>query len=369
MYDRVAMQDAPEIGRTTDRLGIVLVAYDSADSVEQLLAVLSEEKRAGDRIVLVDNHPSQTCARLAEGISAVDEVIRSENVGFGAACNKGAARIEDEVDLLLFLNPDSLPERGAITRLRERGQEEWAAWMGLLLLPSGRINCAGNTVHTSGLAWCTGYDEDPADYRSERDVVALSGADMVVRSRVWKRLGGFAKGYFLYYEDIDLSFRLKQMGYEIGVVWDAKVAHDYEFQKSSQKWFYLERNRYVFIARTWPLGLLLTLLPLLLVTEIGLWLASLLQRRLLIRVRAVASFARILPRVLRERRGISKERTLTAYECLQMLEPRIDTPLLPGYSRSRVVTAVFVVYQKGAGFILRAAERLCRRPPSPSRQS
>jgi hypothetical protein len=339
--------------RTADRLGIVLVAYDNGDSIEQLLAVLSEEKRPGDRIVLVDNHPPHACARLAESVGAVDEIIRSENVGFGAGCNRGAARIENEVDLLLFLNPDSLPERGAITLLRKGGREEWAAWMGLLLLPSGRINSAGNTVHTSGLAWCTGYGEDPTDFHSDRDVVALSGADMVVRSRVWRRLGGFAEGYFLYYEDIDLCFRLRQMGYELGVVWDAHIAHDYEFQKGAQKWFLLERNRYVFIARTWPLGLLLALSPLLVASETGLWLASFFQRRLLIRLRAVSSFARVLPRVLGERRSISRERVLTAYECLRMLEPRIDTPLLPRFSRNRVTSAVFAVYQKGAGLILR----------------
>lgn len=363
------MHDAPAAGRATDRLGIVLVAYGSADSVEQLLAVLCEEKKKGDKIVVVDNHPAYDSAGRAERIGAVDVIIRSENVGFGAGCNEGAARIQDEVDLLLFLNPDSLVERGAIPRLREGGRAEWAAWMGLLLLPNGRINSAGNTVHTSGLAWCTDYDEDPAGYRSDRDVVALSGADMIVRSQAWKRLGGFAPGYFLYYEDIDFSFRLKQMGYEIGIAWNAQIGHDYQFQKGRQKWFLLERNRYIFILRTWPVPVLLVLLPLLAATEIGLWLASVLQGRLLIRLRAVGSFVRLLPGVLKERRDVSRARILTAYECLQMLEPRIDTPLLPRFARNRAVSATFATYQRGAGLILRLPGLVRRRGARRARRS
>ncbi len=350
------MQAKLESGRNGERLGIVLVAYGNADSIGRLLAALSEEKRPGDRIVLVDNLPPHDCSRIAEGVAAVDTVIRSENVGFGAGCNKGAAAIEDEVELLLFLNPDSSPEKGAITRLREGGEEDWAAWSGLLLLPDGRINAAGNIVHLSGLSWCAGYGEEPHDYRPPFPVM-LSGADMIVRSRAWKQLGGFAPDYFLYYEDTDLSFRLRSTGYELGIVQEARIGHDYEFDKSRQKWFYLERNRYLFILRTWPLALLLVLLPLGIVTELGLWLASVFQGRLLIRIRAVASFLRALPRLLKERRRISKQRVLSSYELLRMLEPTIDTPLLSRVVRNGLVSAVFVGYYKVAARLLRISAR------------
>ncbi len=353
------MHSEPEADRGADDcLGIVLVVYDNADSIGQLLAALSEEKRPGDRIVLVDNHPAHACADLAEGIDAVDLVVRSQNVGFGAGCNKGAAAIEDEVELLLFLNPDSSPEAGAISRLREGGKAEWAAWSGLLLLPDGRINAAGNTLHVSGLSWCTDYGVAPSDYRSApASAISLSGADMIVRTQAWKRLGGFAPDYFLYYEDTDLSFRLKSMDLVLGIVPDAHIAHDYEFDKSRQKWFFLERNRYVFILRTWPLSLLIVLLPLQVVTELGLWLVSVFQGRLLIRIRAVGSFLRLLPRLLRQRHYISRQRVASGHECLRMLEPRVDTPLLSRLVRGRAISTLFNGYYKAAAFVLRIAAR------------
>jgi GT2 family glycosyltransferase len=351
------MQAAPDAVPSGDRLGIVLVAYDNAGSVERLLAALAGEKRPGDRIVLVDNHPAQACAAIAEKSAAVDLVIRSQNLGFGAGCNRGAAAIEDEVELLLFLNPDSAPEQGAITRLREGGEKKWAAWSGLLLLPDGRVNAAGNTVHLSGLSWCAGYGEDPDGYQPEPSSLSLSGAAMVVRAQAWKRLGGFAPDYFLYYEDTDLSFRLRSLGLELGIVPGARITHDYEFDKSRQKWFFLERNRYVFILRNWPLSLLIVLAPLQVVVELGLWLVSVFQGRLLIRIRALASFLRMLPRILRQRRAISRQRVATARDCLRLLEPRIDTPLLSGLVRGRAISAFFGGYYRAAAFVLRIAAR------------
>lgn len=351
------MQVEPDNALSGDRLGVVLVAYDNADSIGQLLEALSGEKRPGDRIVLVDNHLSHACAALADDVAAVDRVIRSQNVGFGAGCNQGAAAIEDEVELLLFLNPDSAPQEGAINRLREGGKKEWAAWSGLLLLPDGRINSAGNTVHLSGLSWCVGYGEEPSHYHAAPAPVVLSGANMVVRTQAWKRLGGFAPDYFLYYEDTDLSFRLRLLGLELGIVPDARITHDYEFERSRQKWFFLERNRYVFILRTWPLSVLIVLAPLHLVTELGLWLVSVFQGRLLIRIRALASFLRMLPRLLRQRRAVSRQRVASAQECLRMLEPRIDTPLLSRLVRGRAISAVFSGYYKAAAFVLRIAAR------------
>lgn len=351
------MQAEPEAVRVGNRLGIVLVAYDNADSIGQLLALLADEKRPGDRIVLLDNCPPHASAEIAGEVAAVDLVVRSENVGFGAGCNTGAAAIADEVDLLLFLNPDSRPEPGAVSRLREGGKEEWAAWSGLLLLPDGTINSAANTIHISGLSWCAGYGQEPTDYRPATAPVALSGANLVVRTGVWRELGGFAPDYFLYYEDTDLSFRLRSMGYELGLVPEARITHDYEFDKSRQKWFFLERNRYVFILRCWPLSLLLVLLPLHVVLELGFWLVSLFQGRLLTRLRAVSSFLRLLPRLLKQRRLVSRQRSVSAYQCLRLLEPRIDTPLLSKLVRGRPITALFVGYYKAAALVLRIAAR------------
>ncbi len=79
-----------------------------------------------------------------------------------------------------------------------------------------------------------------------------------------------AAEFFLYHEDVDLSLRLRLLGGRLGVESEARVDHSYEFAKGSQKWHWLERNRWATLIRTYPALLLVLLAPALLATELAL---------------------------------------------------------------------------------------------------
>ncbi len=319
-----------------------------------MLDLVEQEKRVGDQVVLVDNHPDLRCSKIAEDHPGVDHVLRPGNIGFGAGCNLGAESLGDDVDVLLFLNPDAFPKPGSIDVLRDASTKGWAAWMGLVLLPDGRVNCAGNVVHVSGLAWCAGYAEPADRYSSEEEISCLSGADLAVDRKVWEEIGGFAAEYFLYYEDIDLFFRLQMKGYKTGIVPKSHIEHDYDFQKNDRKWFYLERNRYLFIIRTWPSSVIVVLAPLLLAVEVALWLISLVQGRFWLKVRSSLAFVKVVPFALRSRRELQASRVIGPLEFLDMLAYRIDTPLIDAFARHRFVDAVLGAYYKYARTLLAA---------------
>jgi GT2 family glycosyltransferase len=336
------------------KLGIILVAYGNGEDIRYLLDIIKKEKRPGDKIVLIDNHPDHATAAIAEKHKVVDITIRSTNVGFAEGCNVAAKEVENEVDLLFFLNPDCKPEAGAITQLREAGRPEWAAWMGLLVLDDGRkVNTAGNVVHISGLSWVTGFGDNPRKYQEIKEVDVASGADLVVRVRAWKLIKGFPTTYFMYYEDTELSFAIRMLKQKVGLVPGAKIRHDYSFYNGPHKWLYLERNRYLFIARAWPLGVIVVLLPLLLSVEIGLWLVSIMQRRFWLKVRSTIMAINALPEALKGRRLIQKRNLLSSYEFLGLLRYKIDTPLLSPALRSGPVNSVFTGYYYIARLILK----------------
>jgi len=311
-----------------------------------MLDLVEQEKRPGDHVVLVDNHPDLRCSKIAEDHPGVDHVLRPGNIGFGAGCNLGAKWLGDEIDVLLFLNPDAFPRPGSINVLREASTRGWGAWMGLVLLPDGRVNCAGNVVHVSGLAWCAGYAEPAGRYSKAEEIPCLSGADLAVDRRVWEDIGGFAPEYFLYYEDIDLCFRLQLKGYKTGILPESHIEHDYDFQKNERKWFYLERNRYLFVIRTWPLSVIVVLAPILLAVEVALWLISLAQGRFLLKVRSSVAFLKVLPFALRSRHELQAGRVISPVEFLDMLAYRIDTPLIDSFARHPFTNAVLGTYYK-----------------------
>jgi GT2 family glycosyltransferase len=336
------------------RLGIVLVTYGEGKKINRLLDIIQKEKKPGDKVSLIDNHPDYLTAKTAEVHPAVDKVIRSpDNSGYAVGNVRAAALIENEVDLLLFLNPDSQPEPGTISKLRE-GPEEWSAWMGLLVLDDGkRVNSAGNIVHISGLSWVDHFGEDVSEHKEPKEVVVVSGADFVVKAKTWKQINRFPPIYYIYYEDTELSLDILMLKQKIGMLPDARVRHGYNFYNSPRKWYLIERNRYIFMIRAWPLGVLILLLPLLILVEIGLWAVSILQRRFWLKVKSTGGAIKLLPKALAGRREVRGRNKLTNLEFFEMLEPRINTPLLPKIMSTKPVNWFLVGYYNVAKLVLR----------------
>ena len=186
---------------------------------------------------------------------------------------------------------------------------------------------------------------DTKDWKTTGVTIAMEGA-----YAPWNltnpdgTIGGFEADYFLYYEDTDISIRLRLLGYGLGLVPTAHIQHDYDFGKGSHKWFYIERNRYVFMLICWPLSVLLVLSPLLIVNELGLWAVSVIQRRFWSKVRASFSLLPMLPWIATKRRTAQKSRKISSADFMKLLEPRVDTPLLG--SMPAFINALFVYYYR-----------------------
>ena len=322
-------------------LGIVVITYGNEDVLKQLLGRLVAEKKKNDYLVIVDNHSNQRCAQMAARSKTVDLVIkRPQNPGFAAAANQAAAAMPKQVDTLLFLNPDVLPATGALGKLRTAG-DHFDAWMGLLTLPDGTINSAGNVYHTTGLSWCDHFGQAAKSVKNQHRVKIVSGACFAIKRQYWQKLGGFYEPYYMYFEDTDLSLLARRAGLTCGLVPTAYFEHDYVYNKSNTKWFYLERNRYVFILRQWPLAAIVIMLPLLLASELAFWVMSIAQGRFWLRVKSCWSFLKIAPTTLRARRQITTTYPISNTEFFEFLHPHIDTPLRRLGAVARLVNWAF----------------------------
>ena len=335
------------------RVGIVIVTYGHEEVIGELLDNLSQQKESGDKIAVIDNHPEHASAAISEKHSAVDYVVRSANGGFAAGSNQGANLLVDDVDLLLFLNPDTRPAPDVIALMRQAIEAGFDAWMPLLTLPENRVNSTQTIIHTSGLSWCGDYKANISDFTANRKISAISGACMMIRSSTWKEIGGLNEGYFLYYEDTDLSTRLVLKGLKLGLIPQAHVEHDYVFDRGETKWLYIERNRPLYILRTWPTSVILVLLPQLIGVSLGLWLVSITQHRFRLKVRSMGLFFQGLGWALRTRSGIQATRRISGYVFLNILTPSLSTPLLGSISESGAINALFVGYYKLAFGVLR----------------
>lgn len=89
---------------------------------------------------------------------------------------------------------------------------------------------SGGFLDSYGYPFCRGrildkLEEDLGQYNDSREVFWATGAALFIRSSVWKESGGFDADFFAHMEEIDLCWRLKRMGYRIGVCPQSVVYH------------------------------------------------------------------------------------------------------------------------------------------------
>lgn len=328
------------------RIGIIIVSYGHEGYVNKIADALGPQKTKGDLIVIVDNHFQHKAAKISEDNKYVDLIIESENMGFAAGIRKGVDAIIDDVEYLFFLNPDTNPAPDLLKHMRNAVKSHsYAAYMPLLMLPDGTINSSGNEVHISGLSWCGGYQSTPNFKDKVVSIKGLSGACTLISTEWWIKTGGMSSRYFLYYEDTDLSARIELMGGTIALITQGIVVHDYDYGKGSHKWFYLERNRPLFIIETWPLPVIILLLLELLVVEPGLWAVAILEKRFVLKVKATISFFGLLPKALADRRQLQSKRVISSYEFLSNMEGGLTSTALGSIGQNKLINGVFKTYR------------------------
>lgn len=312
-------------------IAAVIVAHNSADHLPTLIGALLEQLEPPDEIIVVDNVSTDGSADVARSVSDRVSVIEPGfNGGFAAGCHVGVER--STAPLLLFLNPDSIPRAGCIQRLRAAASEhpDWGAWQAAVMISEDLINSDGGIVHYLGFGWAGHCGAPAAELpRGPRDVTFPSGAGFVIRRAIWNELGGLDASYFLYCEDLDLGLRLWSAGYRVGLVPEAQVLHQYEFDKGRRKWFWLERNRWRTILSVYPTSLLLLLSPALVASELALVLISARDGWLAMKLRAQASVIVGLPRVLRRRQHLQGSARISPAEFASHLTASLDSQHLP----------------------------------------
>jgi GT2 family glycosyltransferase len=329
-------------------LSVLIVTYNERELVERCLPPLVDQLDESDELIVADNCSNDGTVEAVERIAPKATVIRMPtNEGLMPACNAAAEQATG--DVLIKLDADAVVGPGFCTAIRRPLLEgrSWDGWMGLLTMQGGRlINTSGGVSHFTGISWTKQIGEPVAAAReSPHDGVAfLTGACLAMTKEAWERDRGFPSDYFLYFEDVDWSFRARLFGGRLGVQPDARVDHLYDFAKRRVKWRFLERNRWATIIRTYPRELLLLIAPALAATELALHVIAARGGWFGEKLRADGDVVRWLPRLLRERRDIQAKRTVSALEFARPFTAELSSPYLGRASRSRLLRVLLEAY-------------------------
>lgn len=220
----------PEV-RSEPVVSVLVVLFNRAELTLECLSSLLECGSRDFEVVIVDNHSSDSTARLLERVDGAKIVRNTANVGFLAGANQAAGPANGE--FLLFLNNDARVLPGSIVSAirTARSDERIGAVGGKLICPDGALQEAGSVVWNDGASAGYGRGDRPFEpqYMFQRDVDYCSGAFLLTRSKLFRDLGGFDPVYRpAYYEEADYCFRLRRHGYRVVYDPSATVLH-FEF--------------------------------------------------------------------------------------------------------------------------------------------
>jgi len=218
---------------TAPLVSIVAVNYNGAEVLEAWLASVRASDYPRLEVLVVDNASTDDSVASLAAHADVAVITSPDNVGFGRACNLGAARARGE--LLLFMNPDV---------------ELFADTISVL---------AASLWGTDGAAvvCATLLEPDVEHQREQRveDVASMAAATLLTTRAHFDAVGGFDPWIFLYSEDADLCFRTWLSGKRVLKDWNALAAHAQGGTGGGVRWSaeQIKNGLYVHLkTRSWP---------------------------------------------------------------------------------------------------------------------
>jgi GT2 family glycosyltransferase len=209
-------------------IDVVIINWNSGSYLKKCVdSLLAYNQDTLSSIVVIDNASTDdSMSHLPQNNPLVNRIINSENLGFSKACNQGFRQAR--APYVLLLNPDAtVLENTLPTALRYMQNNPDVDILGCQLHnEQGKVSpsCARFPkphryfFHAIGLCGLMPSVFHPPtlmtdwDHSSSRAVDQVMGAFMLMRRSIFDRIGYFDERYFVYYEELDFSLRLKQAG-------------------------------------------------------------------------------------------------------------------------------------------------------------
>ncbi|MDP4181991.1 MAG: glycosyltransferase family 2 protein [Bacillota bacterium] len=261
-------KDTEEEVNEFKKLDIIIINWNSGSQLRECLSTVNINDINGfelSKVIVVDNASADDSLEGIEQLNLPVKIIRnSKNLGFGAACNQGA--LCSNADYLLFLNPDTRLNKESLVKPLLYMEAEDNRGVGVcsikLVDDSGRPGrtCTRLPKPRHFFVKIMGLDHifpkifkshfmTEWDHNDTRQVEHVIGAFYFVRRKVFIDAGMFDERFFVYLEDLDLSLRIKKLGYSIQYLADVEAYHKgggTSEQVKATRLFYSIRSRIIY---------------------------------------------------------------------------------------------------------------------------
>ena len=245
-------------------IAVIICNYNGgADTIKCIDTVIKSNDVLFD-IYVIDNASTDESVSLIQSQFSTHVTIiqNSENLGGSGGFGRGLRlAVEKGYPYIMMLDNDAYVDTDTVKKLYEYLQENSdVGIVGAKIMMSddpGRIMDYAKTIDFETFIdrskWCGKLDSEEAQEPRECDFAAATAA--MVRREVLLKCGGMDEAHFIYYDDIELGYRIKKSGYKVVSLGNAKAWHKSGMTRKKSNTFaryYLTRNRYRFFAKYMP---------------------------------------------------------------------------------------------------------------------
>jgi len=252
---------------------IIILNYNGGIHLLECVESVFKTKNVPLEVILIDNNSSDKSQIICkEKFPNVKLIQNDTNVGLSAR-NLGVEKAQGE--FLVFLDSDTIVDSNWLNNLFDSYKKNGAGLYQPKLLDKYEkkmINSAGNMINIFGLGFSRGKGrEDIGQYEKFQTISYTSGACTFSSTEIIKKIGKIDEIFFAYHDDLDFGWRGWLLGIPSKYEPKSLVYHlgSPTLKWSGEKFFYLERNRWICLLTLYSIKTQIKIFPLLMILEIG----------------------------------------------------------------------------------------------------
>lgn len=296
-----------------NKTAVLVLGFNNKNFLEDCFNSLLRAKREDIDLIYIDNGSVDNSVQFVQKI--FPKIIiwdYKKNFGFAEGYNKAIKKaLKNNYDYLFLLNPDTVISSLSLKKLIAAANNRTILQPLILLRQKGRktqlVNTTGSYLNFLGISYCNDFLKNKKNIL-DKEIAAASGAAMLVPTIIFKKIGFFDKNFFMYHEDLDFCWRARMAGFNVKLLADAIVWHDYSFGRNFNKLFFAERNRQMFMFKNYQFRTLFFIFPAWFFSELAVIFLSIFQGWFFVKMRAYFSLIKLLPKIFKERQKIQANR-------------------------------------------------------------
>ena len=309
------------------KVAIVILNWNGQRLLEKLLPIVVVNSQVeGVDIIVADNASTDSSITFLETkYPEVGLIKLKKNFGFAGGYNHALKQVD--ADYFILLNSDAAPEANWLPPLitAMEGNAKLGACMPKIRAYNEPdkfeyAGAAGGFIDVFGYPFCRGrilnyIEEDKGQYQEPLPIFWATGAALMIRADIYSSTGGLDESFFAHMEEIDLCWRIKNMGYQIMAIPQSEVLHiggATLSQQNAKKTYLNFRNNLIMMVKNINAAKLIPILFIRMILDgiAGLhFLAKGEFKHFFAVLKAHFSFYKALPQTIKKRKKLAPKRT------------------------------------------------------------